>query len=138
MSNFLYKELSYRIIGICIEIQKEYGSFHNERIYYNVLKEKFEKEKIKYFSKPKIKVYSKESGNKIGYYEPDFVIENKILFELKAIPLNIKRHEIQLSEYIKTTEYEIGYLINFGVMPLYFKRIIYTNNKKNLLLKADN
>ena len=121
-----------------MEIQKEYGSFHNERIYHNVLKEKFEKEQIKYLSKPRIKVYSKESGSKIGHYEPDFVVENKIMLELKAVPVNIKRYEIQLSEYIKTTEYEIGYLINFGIMPLYFRRIIYTNDKKNLLLKADN
>lgn len=135
---FLYKDLSYKIVGICIDIQKEYGSFHNERIYHNVLKEKLEKLKLKYISKLRIKVFSKESGNKIGYYEPDFLVENKIIVELKAKPVILKSDEIQLSEYIKTTEYEIGYLINFGMMPLYFRRIIYTNDKKNLLLSTEN
>jgi GxxExxY protein len=135
---FLYKELSYKIVGLCMEIQKEYGSFHRESIYHNVLKEKLEKESITHLSKPMVKVFSKETGNKLGYYVPDFLVENKIMVELKAKPVVFKCDEIQLSEYIKTTQYEVGYLINFGVMPLYFKRIIYTNDKKNLLLSAKN
>jgi hypothetical protein len=57
---FLYKELSHRIIGLCIEIQKEYGSVHNERIYHRLLAEGLDKAKIKYLSKPKIKINSKE------------------------------------------------------------------------------
>ena len=126
---FLYKELSYKLIGLCMEIQKEYGSFHRESIYHNVLKEKLEKENIIHLSKPMVKVFSKGTGNKLGYYVPDFLVENKIMVELKAKAVVFKCDEIQ---------YEVGYLINFGVMPLYFKRIIYTNNKKNLLLSAKN
>ncbi|MFA6159529.1 MAG: GxxExxY protein [Parcubacteria group bacterium] len=130
--NFLFKELSFGIIGICIEIQKEYGNFHNERVYQKVLEEKLTKEEIKFLAKPRIKVYSKDSGNIVGYYEPDVIVEEKIILELKAKPIILKNHEVQLSEYIKTTEYEIGYVVNFGIKPLYFKRIIYTNDKKNL------
>ncbi len=136
--NFLYKKLSYKIIGSCIDIQKEYGNFHNERIFHKLLEERFLEDKIKFVSKPKIKVYSKESGKPIGYYEPDFVIEEKIILELKAKPIILKSDEVQLSEYIKMSEYEIGYLINFGIKPLYFRRIIYTNDKKNLLLSTKN
>lgn len=135
---FLYKDLSYKIIGICINIQKEYGSFHNERIYHNVFREKLEKEKIKYLSEPRIKVFSKETGVQIGHYKPDYLIEENIIVELKSKQIPIKTDEIQLSEYLKTTEYEVGYLINFGIMPLFFRRIIYTNDKKNLLLSAKN
>jgi GxxExxY protein len=130
--NFLFKELSFRIIGICIEIQKEYGNFHNERVYQKVLEEKLAKERMKFLSKPRIKVFSKDSGNVIGYYEPDFILKEKIILELKAKPIILREHMLQLSEYIKITEYEVGYVINFGIKPLYFKRIIYTNNKKNL------
>lgn len=130
--NFLFKELSFRIIGICIEIQKEYGNFHNERVYQKVLEEKLMKEEIKFSAKSRIKVYSKDSGNIVGYYEPDVIVEEKIILELKAKPIILKNHEVQLSEYIKTTEYEVGYVVNFGIKPLYFKRIIYTNDKKNL------
>ena len=109
-----------------------------ENYFINIEKEKLEKESITHLSKPMVKVFSKETGNKLGYYVPDFLVENKIMVELKAKPVVFKCDEIQLSEYIKTTQYEVGYLINFGVMPLYFKRIIYTNDKKNLLLSAKN
>lgn len=135
---FLYKDLSYKIVGICMDIQKEYGSFHNERIYHNVFREKLEKKRIDFLSEPKIKVFSKETGMQIGHYKPDYLIEDKIIIELKARQISVKNDEIQLSEYLKTTEYEVGYLINFGIMPLYFRRIIYTNDKKNLLLSAKN
>lgn len=138
MEKFLHKDLSYKIIGLCMEIQKEYGTFHRESIYHNVLREKLEKLNLTHLSKPRISVFSIESGNKIGYYEPDFLVENKIIIELKAKPVVFRGDEIQLSGYIKTTEYEVGYLINFGVMPLHFKRIIYTNDKKNLLLSIEN
>lgn len=129
----LHKELSYRIVGLCMEIHREYGCVHNERIYHNLIKEKLEEHGISYLSEPKIIIYSKQSGNKIGYYKPDFVIDGKIILEIKAKPIIIKSQEIQLSEYIKTSEYELGYLINFGLKSLYFKRIIYTNDRKNFM-----
>lgn len=130
--SFLHKELSFRLIGICIDIQKEYGNFHNERVYHKVLEERLEKEDIKFTTKPRINVFSKESGKIIGYYEPDIIAENKIILELKAKPIVLRNHELQLSEYIKITEYEVGYVVNFGIRPLYFKRIIFTNDRKNL------
>jgi GxxExxY protein len=130
---YLHKDLSYRLVGLCMEIHREYGCVHNERVYHNVLKEKLEKQKLNFLSKPRIIIYSKETGNRIGYYEPDFVVENKVILELKAKPIVIRSHEIQLSEYIKTSEYEVGYLINFGLSSLYFKRLIYTNDRKKFL-----
>jgi GxxExxY protein len=133
--NYLYKNLSYGLVGICMEIHREYGCIHNERIYHKVLIEKLNKNKIKNVSKPKIVIFSKETGNEIGYYEPDLIVEDKIIIELKATPVIFKKHEIQLSEYIKTSIYELGYLVNFGLQSLYFKRIIYTNNNKLFLSK---
>jgi len=129
---FLYKELSFKIIGLCIEIQKEYGENHDERIYHRVLQEKLEKEKINYLSKPKVKIFSQETGKILGYYEPDFIIQDQLVLELKARTASINADEKQLMQYLKTTEYEIGYVINFGIKPLYFKRIIYSNNRKML------
>lgn len=128
--HYLYKDLSYKLVGICMEIHREYGYLHHERIYHKILEEKLGLNGMIFISKPKIIVYSKDTGNKIGYYEPDLVIDNKIVTELKAKPINLKQFEIQLSEYIKTSEYEVGYLFNFGLPSLYFKRIIYTNDKK--------
>lgn len=130
---FLHKELSYKIIGCCMEIHSEYGNHHNERIYHKLLEENFSRKNIEFVSKPKITVYSRKSGKEIGCYYPDFLVNNLIILELKATPLLLKKDEIQLSEYLKIGPYEVAYLINFGISKLYFKRIIYTNDRKNFL-----
>ena len=88
-----------------MEIHNEYGPHHNERIYHKLVEEYFERNKIKYLSKPKIPVYSKESGKKIGCYEPDFLIVNVIILELKALPFVSGREEKQLVEYVKISPY---------------------------------
>jgi GxxExxY protein len=134
---YLHKELSYKLVGLCMEIHREYGHMHNERVYHKLLIEKLKREDLKLKSKPRINIYSKETGSKVGYYEPDIVVEEKIVIELKAKPIIIKNHEIQLSEYLKSSEHEIGYLFNFGLRSLYFKRIIYTNNNKPFLSKIE-
>lgn len=118
-----------------MELHREYGPFHNERIYHKGLEEKLNRGKIEYKSKPKIAVYSRDSGKEIGYYEPDLLIENKLIVELKVYPKIIKKHEVQLLEYLKTSEYELGYLFNFGLRSLYFRRIIFTNDNKSFMTK---
>ena len=138
MKEFLCKELSHEVIGICIEIQKEYGNSHSERIYHRVLEEKLTSKGINFISKPKLKIYSLDSNKVLGYYEPDLLIENSIILELKAKPISINADYNQLLQYLKTTEYEIGYLINFGIIPLQFKRIIFSNNRKKFMLNVNN
>src|SRR5665647_820118 len=103
-TNYLYKDLSYKLVGICMEIHREYGSVHNERIYHKVLEEKLNINRIKFLSKPKIVIYSRETGKEIGYYEPDLVVEDKIIVELKAKPVVFKNNEVQLLEYLKTSK----------------------------------
>lgn len=129
----LHKDLSYRIVGRCMEIHRQYGSYHKEKIYHNLLLEQFNLKGIPYKSQPKIPVYSRATGQKVGLYVPDFLIENVIILELKSQPFITKRDEIQLLEYLKNTSYEVGYVINFGGSQLEYKRIIYTNDRKSFL-----
>lgn len=131
--NYLFKDLSYKIVGICMEIHREYKNGHNERIYHKVLEEKLVINKINFVVKPRINIYSKDTGKKIGYYEPDLVIENKIIIELKAKPIILNNFEVQLLEYLKSSCYELGYLFNFGLPSLYFKRLICTNDNKSYI-----
>jgi len=130
---YLHKELSYKIVGICFETHNNYSYGQNERLYHNIIKEELENNQINFLSQPKVPVYSKKTGNKIGLYIPDYLIDNKVILELKAKPFNHWRDENQLFEYLKTTPYEIGYLVNFGLPSLYFKRLIFTNNRKTFI-----
>jgi len=131
--NFLYKELGFKLLGICFDIHNNYGRGHNERVYQKLLLEQFIQQGLKAISQPKITVFSKQSGQKIGLYVPDFLLEEKIIVEIKASDLILRRQETQLLEYLKTTPYEVGYLINFGQPKLYYKRFIYTNDRKTFL-----
>lgn len=133
MVEILYKELSYEIVGCYMTIHREYGRHHNERIYHNLLSEQFDLKGIQYKSKPRISVYSRNTGKEVGFYVPDFLIDSSIIVEIKAIPFNRKEDQIQLSEYIKTTPYELAHLVNFGTPRLFIKRIIYTNDRKSFL-----
>ena len=77
-----------------------------------------------------IKVYLK--GQLIGEYYSDLLIENKVIIELKACEVLMNVHVAQLMNYLKATEIEVGLLLNFGE-EAEFKRIIYTNDRKNNL-----
>jgi GxxExxY protein len=121
--SFLYKNLGFKLLGICFDIHNNYGCGNNEIIYQSLLAERFEKECLKFSSQPKIPLFSKLTSRKIGFYVPDFLLEDKIIIEIKATDILLKRQEIQLLEYLKTTPYEIGYLINFGLPKLYYKKI---------------
>ncbi len=108
----LYKDESYIIRGICFEIYKELGCGHKESVYLNALfnaaKEKgFDCEKEK-----RLPVYYQ--GKKVGVYVPDLVINDKILIELKAKSILLKEDLSQFWHYLKSTDYKLGFLINFG------------------------
>jgi GxxExxY protein len=78
---------------------------------------------LKYEQQKPIQVYYK--GNLVGEYFADLVIEDKIIVELKAAEKISKEHEFQLINYLKSTEFQIGLLLNFGKKPE-FKRKIHT------------
>lgn len=78
-----------------------------------------------------IQITSPKIGKLIGLYRPDFLIDNKIILEIKALevlPLNMVN---QLFDYLRNSSYELGYLVNFGGTKLFIKRIIFTNDRKH-------
>ena len=64
---------------------------------------------------PKINVYYR--GEIVGYYEADIIAFDSVILELKAVSHLMKEHEIQLRNYLKATNIEIGLLLNFGPKP---------------------
>lgn len=68
-------------------------------------------------------------GMIVGDYFADIIVENAVILELKAAEGIVEEHELQLINYLKATEIEVGLLLNFGKKPE-FKRKIFTNDKK--------
>lgn len=130
MADLLYKELSYEIQGASIEVRKNFGSGHKESIYQHALAEELTLRNIIFHREPSIKIISPKTGKTMGVYRPDFVVGNKIIVELKALEVIAQKLIDQLFDYLRNSEYELGYFINFGGEKLYMKRIIYTNDRK--------
>ncbi len=120
---FLYSDLTYKIRGAIFSVRKNLGLGHKEQVYHNALEIEFKNAGLKFESKKNIPI--KYEGQNIGVYQPDFVIEDKIIIELKALP-EIGRPQIeQLWSYLKGCDYKLALLVNFGSGDLEIKRIIY-------------
>ena len=112
VKDLLYKELAYKLQGIIFEVYKILGSGFKESVYQNALEEEFVKQNCLYKREPTLTI--KYKGKLVGYYRPDFVIDDKIIIELKAVPIMPKYFETQLYYYLKATSYKLGLLVNFG------------------------
>lgn len=123
------KKLSYVLQGIFIKVGKEYGRNFKEETYHNACIKEFINLNIKFASKPKINIYSNE-GKAVDFYVPDFIVENKIIVEIKAVKSLTQSSIDQLTKYLEKSVYELGYLVNFGISYSHFIRRIFTNNRK--------
>jgi len=136
INSLLYSDLTYKIRKIVFAIRDNYGPGHKEIIYQRLFREYLNKEAIDFEQEKRIKFYS-DGGELIGIYQPDFVIEDKIVVEIKATRFVSKNDEEQLYYYLRNSKYELGLLINFSTPKIYIKRIIYTNDRKPFLKNTD-
>jgi len=132
VADLLYKELSYQIQGAVIEVRKNYGSGHKESIYQNALAEELKLRKIIFIRESSISIVSPKTNKIIGIYRPDFLIDDKVILEVKALEILARKLIDQLFDYLRNSRYELGYFVNFGGPKLLMKRIIYTNDRKQL------
>ena len=127
--DFLYKDLTFKIRGILFEVRKKLGLGHKEQIYHNALEIEFKKASVVFESKKNISIIY--DGKKIGMYQPDFVIEDKVLIELKALPEISRPQTEQLWSYLKGCDYRLALLVNFGSQDLEIKRVVYDSARDN-------
>lgn len=120
----LYEDLTYKVIGALYEVHNELGSAHKENIYHKAVVIELKKRNIDFEEEKPLPVRYK--GQKIGVYRPDFIIEDKVIIEIKAVPRITKAMFDQIFYYIKGTNYKLVLLANFGTSKLTIKRRIYT------------
>jgi GxxExxY protein len=129
-NNFLHKELSYKTVGAIYSVRNTYGSGQKESVYQNALAEELDGLNIPFEREVSIPIKSAKTNRTLGSYRLDFVIDDKIVVEAKAVKFTPRKMEQQLYSYLRSTTYQIGYLVNFGSTNLYLKRVILTNNRK--------
>ena len=111
-SKIIHKELSYKVVGCLYKVYNALGPGHKEEIYHKALSIEFTKNSISFESKKKLPM--NYEGQKVGTYEPDFMIEDKVIVELKSVLMMPKVFEKQLYYYLRASGVKVGYLVNFG------------------------
>lgn len=130
---FLHKDLGYKLRGCFFAIRNEYGPGQKESVYVNLILEYLKHKDIFAEKEKVINIYSVLSGKIVGAYRPDVIADKKIIIEVKSSRFTTKQDEMQLYHYLRNSEYEVGYLVNFSTKKLYIRRIIYTNDRKPFL-----
>lgn len=120
----LYKDLTGQIIKSFYKVYNKLGYGFLEKVYENALQVELRKQNLQGTSQFPITVYYEESV--VGEYFADLVIEKKVIVELKASKKLSKANEVQLINYLRATDLEVGLLLNFGKQPQ-FRRKIDTN-----------
>jgi len=129
----IFKDLSYKIIGILYKIHNQLGPNFKEEHYKQAIKSFLEKENITFTMERPLKLETSDFS--IEGIKADFILDDKILLEVKAKP-NITKEDIrQINRYLKASNLLLGIIVNFRSKKLFFKRIInplalknFTNN----------
>ena len=119
----IFKEESYKIIGICMNIHSTLGNGFLEAVYWEVLEKEFIKNNIPYQREVKLDLFF--NGEKLDKkYKADFICFDNIILEIKAVSFIHENFTKQTLNYLKATDKKLGLLINFGEKSLKYKRII--------------
>lgn len=120
MAEIIHKELSYAIIGAAMEVHRILGPGFLESVYEEALAHEFDLRGIPYERQAKLAVRYK--GIIAGEFRADFLVDGKVVVELKATKALTDGDEAQLLNYLKGTGYRVGLLLNFGSSSLEQKR----------------
>ena len=118
----LYKDLSYKIVGLAMEAHNELGNGFLEKVYENALMILFEENGIRASQQYPIPV--RFHGHIIGDYFADILVEDSIILELKAQDRITEVHKAQALHYLKATNFRLALLINFGKHRLEYERLV--------------
>jgi GxxExxY protein len=121
-NSILYKNLSYKIIGLAMEVHSKLGYGFLEKVYENALMILFRREGVNARQQAPITVYF--DGEVVGEYFADILVENKIILELKALEMINDAHKAQALNYLKATNLRLAIVINFGKEKLEYKRLV--------------
>ena len=115
----LYADLSYKIVGLCFDVHNELGQFAREKQYADLLEKRFKAADVKFLRELRLG----ETGNIV-----DFLVEDKIVLELKTARAVGRIHFRQLQNYLMQSHVKLGLLVNFSDKYLRPKRVLCPNS----------
>lgn len=119
----VYRELSFKIVGCAMEVHKTLGPGFPEAVYERALELELNKQGLRFERQKAYRV--NYDGKAVGDFRADFVVEGKVILELKAVSVLPPVFERQLHSYLQVSKLRLGILLNFGKEKLGSKRIVY-------------
>ena len=115
-------ELTHQVIGLCFDIYNRLGYGHREKIYQSALEELFKQNKISF--QKELYCPIKFGEKNIGKYFLDFLVENKLVIELKIAEDFYQKYFLQVINYLKANKLKLGLIILITKDGVRVKRII--------------
>jgi len=122
MTEIIYKELSYKIVGCRFDVYNELGFGHKEKYYQTATEEALRKGSLGFERQLYVPIKFKEKV--VGKYYLDLLVEEKIVVELKVGDHFFRKDIEQILSYLKSKGLKLGILINFTSSGVKYKRII--------------
>jgi GxxExxY protein len=122
MTELLYKELTFSVIGAAMAVHSILGLGFLEAVYQSALARELTLRSISFTQQVRLPVRHKDVL--VGEYIADFMIENKLIVEIKAVSNFNSQHQAQAMHYLAATGYRLALLLNFGTGSLQHRRVI--------------
>lgn len=122
MAKLVHPELSYKIMGILFEVHNRLGNGFEEKYYQRAVEKLFKLNEMNYSKELKADISFE--GDRIGKYFLDFLVDDKIIVELKTVSELLPIHFRQIRSYLKVKNLQLGILVNFRSKKLTYKRIL--------------
>ncbi len=119
---YKYEELTGKIISCAFEVQNNLGCGFLEKVYHKALLYELQTNGLKVETQKALKIIYK--AQEIGTYVADFVIQDKVIVEIKTVDFLTKIHKAQILNYLKASGYEVGLILNFARPRLEYKRVV--------------
>lgn len=126
MADLIYPELSYTIIGILYKVYNMIGGGYQEKLYQKAIKGELFAQKIPFLEQ--VRTDLNYNGRIIGRYYLDFIIDHKVVLELKTTPSFSIKDIMQVLNYLKQGDLKLGILASLNRNNIMFKRILKGRN----------
>ncbi len=118
----IQKELSFQIVGACFDVFRRAGGGHKENFYQRALAMELKERKLKFQEQVEVNLFY--LGQRFGKYRMDFIVEEKIVVEIKALERFRLEHYNQVKGYLSQTQLDLGILVRFSDTGATFQRIL--------------
>lgn len=121
--DFVLKEETYEIIGLCMEVHNQLGTGFLEIVYKDALEYEFKKASLFYKREQEYCVNYKGIILPHKFYA-DFVVFDSVILEIKSVRSTANEHIAQAINYLKISKNKVALVVNFGEASLNYKRLI--------------